>query len=150
MTKNLARLAIVALLVTSVMVDAKYLPPVDRIVINEVMQSTTHERCFPLYLPHQGRYYAEIFRDDTMPMNDRTTLIDLSMRVDAGRKTYLNRHISRQLSAEQSGATVLWFNSPYDVPARRELSMCISARNDSTSLLRIQISRKLELLPIVR
>jgi hypothetical protein len=149
MTKRRLRFATFVLFAIGMAAHAKYLPPVDRIVINEVLQPTPVEHCFGLYLPHQGRYYAEILRDDAIPATGGTT-IDFSMRVDGGRKNYLNRRFVRQMSAEQSGATVLWFNSPYDVPTRRELSLCVSAHNDSASLLRIQISRKLELLPIVR
>lgn len=134
------------LLATTTLAEAKYYPPLDRLVLNEVV-STAPASSYPFYLPKRGRYYAEIIREgqtDTAPQT-----FNLIVRVMRDTNVLFEKHVQQTLASDQSSATLFWLNSPYDVPDRHELTLTVATDTPLAAPLRLQITRKVELLPLV-
>ena len=126
--------------------EARVYPPVDRLVLNQIVSAAASTNT-PFYLPKRGRYYAEIIREgntDGLPPQ----VVDLTVRVMRDAKLLFEKHVQQTLAADTAGATLFWLNSPSDVPDRHELTVTVATNIPLTAPLRLQITRKYEGLPI--
>ena len=142
-----AKILLTALLLAAAgATNATYYPPIDRLVLNEVVNAAP-SASYPFYLPKRGRYYAEIIREGNVDAATPQAL-DLTVRVMRDAKVLFEKRVQQTLAADDPGTTLFWLNSPYDVPDRRELTVTVASNTPLASPLRLQITRKYELLPL--
>ena len=123
-----------------------YYPPVDRLVLNELVP-LAGPASFPFYLPKRGQYYAEILRE-AGPDPTAAQALDVTVRVMRDTTVVFEKRVQHVLPADANGATLFWLNAPYDVPDRRGLTVTVATNAPLSTPLRLQITRKVELLPL--
>lgn len=146
MRTSLNTLLAATLFTASGTTEARYYPPVDRLVLNQIVSAAANTNT-PFYLSKRGRYYAEIMREGNTA--DATAqVLDLTVRVMHDAKLVFEKHVHQTLAAEAAGATLFWLNSPSDVPDRHELTVTVATNIPVTAPLRLQLTRKYEGLPL--
>jgi hypothetical protein len=120
-----------------------YYPPIDRIVLNEVVAPATDGAEYPFYLPRRGRYVVELLREPPSAAA-RDERLDMTFRVMRGKREVFSRRIERVLPAAESSITALWFDVPTDVPDRSSLILSLRWQSTNSVPVRIEITRWVE------
>lgn len=159
---KLARITLaLGLLLIAGAAAAEYYPPTRRTVLNEVIAPAADpELQFPLYLSKRGAYYAELIREppagDGSAATPAAAAADLAFTIQILREgeVLFSQDYRRRVSPDFAGETLFWLDVPSDLPQRRDLNVIVrfdpasAGRDQPTPGLRLQITRKLELLPL--
>ena len=128
--------------------DLRYAPPTPgRLMLNAPLV-TDRPLEFTLYLDKPGRFYAEAMFDAASCAVSGPTL---AFSLTRGEKPQWARAVTLKLGPDSPHQTLFWLNAPGDVPYRTALTLRItpSAAAPAACALRLQITRKFELLPAV-
>ncbi len=132
---------------------ARYVEPSPgRLMVNTLLEPAGNP-AVPLYLDRTGRYYLEILLEGEAADTHGPIALTLNLVVRRREQTLLTRQVPVALAAGERGKTLLWLNSPGDLPARRELVLSVAPEGGVLPplpgvALRLQLTRKFELLPV--
>ena len=134
-------------------------PPLGRLVFNtEIDAVAAPIGAYPLRLPKMGRYYAELILEPPPGTTDVRLLAPLELQLDFAfrRRDRLlhDRTVKVSFAPGERVKTLFWLEAPHMLPDRRGLDMTVAIDEISDGQLphanlRLQITRKLEILPIV-
>lgn len=128
-------------------------------VVNELLEPVDGATStIELYLSRLGTYYAELYleRDGAAAPPATPVDIGLSLTFLRGDEIVLERDVAARFDAGQAVTTMLFLDIPRDLPQRKTLAMVVSlhdidpALGDAAAQLRLQLTRKAQLLPLRR
>ena len=128
--------------------EVRYAPPTPgRLMLNQPL-ATDRPLEFTLYLDKPGRFYAEVMFDAAPCAVSGPTL---AFSLTRGKKQQWARELTLSLGVESPHQTLFWLRAPGDAPYRTALTLRITPAVAAPAAcpLRLQITRKLELLPVV-
>ena len=128
--------------------EVRYAPPTPgRLMLNEVV-ATDRPSQYTLYLDKPGRFYAEvIFEGEHCAVSGPT----LEFSLFRGKKLQWTRQVALRLDDQTPHQTLFWLHAPDDVPYRTALGLILTpaAGAPAACPLRLQITRKFDILPVV-
>ena len=132
-------------------------PPLGRIVYNEILTAAAATP-LPLRLPRIGRYYAELILEPPAGTSEIALSAPLALALEFTFKRQ-DRLLHQQTVAVnfapgERSKTLFWLEAPDMLPERTNLDMRIGLRETSQDqlrhvTLRLQLTRKLEMTPIL-
>ena len=128
--------------------ELRYAPPTPgRLMLNEPLP-TDRALAFTLYLDKPGRFYAELLFDGEPCAIDGPAL---AFRLTRGERLQWAREVPLRLGPSTPHQTLFWLEAPGDVPYRTALALSITpgVATPSACPLRLQLTRKFELVPAV-
>lgn len=133
---------------TAARAEVRYAPPTPgRLMLNELLV-TERPAQYTLYLDKPGRFYAEVMFEGASCAIDGPAI---RFSVTRGTKRQWQREVTLRLDEARPHQTLFWFRAPDDMPYRTalELSLTPVAETASACPLRLQITRKFEVRPVV-
>lgn len=134
----------------------RYIPPTPgRTVFNEVLRS---ELSAPLRLSKVGQYYAELIIEAppgaTAVALSAPLAVQLVLNFTRHDRVLHSRSVDVSFAPGERSKTLFWLDVPDTLPNRTNLELHVSLRETSqaqlvNAQLRLQLTRKLELAPIL-
>lgn len=149
-----AALGVFALLSCSALANGSRLT-----VVNEVLEPISGTSAtIELYLSRLGSYYAELYLERDGDAAPLATPVDIGLSLTFLRddEVVLERDVAARFEAGQAAATILFLDVPRELPQRKALAMVVSlhdidpALSSTATKLRLQLTRKAQLLPLRR
>ncbi|MCC7122281.1 MAG: hypothetical protein IT493_12055 [Gammaproteobacteria bacterium] len=137
---------------------ARYVaPPRGRLMLDAVLTNAALAGArLPIYLDKTGRYYLELYVegvDATAAVVAATTPLSFHLLFSQRERVLHEAAVDVVLAPGERHCTLGWIEAPGQLPARRELALVVTLRAWPSTLagmaLRLQITRKLELPPLV-
>lgn len=129
-------------------------PPRGTLILDTVLSGGAQEAT--LRLPKIGRYYVELLRERGPAGEDAAAgplAARLDMTVMRGKRVLLEKRFEVSYGPEDRARTLLWLDVPDRLPARSNLAVTLALSGPSeaelaATPLRLQINRKIDLLPL--